>query len=138
MENAWWFYVLLVAAPVLAIVARPRGGGVVIWTLAATWAVTTFAVGGVADDDIAVFAFVVLPILIVVTSTVVATSLAPEPRRWFEAGFFALAGCWSGLMVMVFTPWHVLAGTWDDAMFVGLPTVFGASGAAFGATFPRR
>lgn len=132
-----WLYVVLAALPVLALVGRPREGGVLIWTIAVTWTVITYAVRGVDDEDIAVFAFLVMPVLTVGIATVVATSLAQEPRRWFDAGFFALACWWVGFMILVFGPWQVPHGIWDDAMFVAFPTVYGASGAAFGATRRR-
>src|SRR5688500_5188577 len=98
----WWFYVLLGCAPVIAVLARPASGGVVIWTVAATWVAITLAIGLVDIDGTAVFAFLVMPVLIVILASVIATSLAPEPRRWFPAGFFALAGYWLGMMILLF------------------------------------
>jgi len=136
----WKFYVLVAFVPFVVVFTRPRAAWVLLGTVIVTWAATTLVVEVLDLDNfdiLVLFLLVIMPVVIVGVAMFIATSLAPRPRRWFDAGFLAMCGWWIGFVAMLFAPLVSNVDPWQSAIVVALPSVWAAAGAAFVATNER-
>jgi hypothetical protein len=138
------YTVLLAAVPIAIVMLRPRAAVVIVATVAFTWLASAFALSMFDSEDISwaiLFIFVLLPMWTVGVAMTLATTLAPRPRMWFDAGFLAMLGWWLGFLTLYLgmgTSWSTLATDhlplWDAAVLIAAPAIYAGVGAGFGAT----
>ncbi len=135
------YTLLLAAVPLVLVMVRPRGAVVILATAGIAWLASGWGLSELESDDIGaiiLFIFVVLPALTVTVAMIVATSLAPRPRMWFDAGFLAVVGWWVGLMLLFLgVALHAIGlahgPVWDSMVIIAAPAIYAGAGAGFGA-----
>ncbi len=142
LDSMVTYTLLLAAVPLVLVMVRPRAAVVILATAGITWLASGWSFSELESDDIVamiLFFFVLLPMLAVSVAMIVATSLAPRPRMWFDAGFLAVVGWWLGLLVLFFGVALQAVGFahgpfWDSMVLLAAPGIYAGAGAGFGAT----